>query len=87
MPEILAKLDQNRLLFMLDAGLYAMDILWLIDQKQHKFIVKASRKAKFKPIKTFAYGSFLPRISYKILYLDAILSKSGRQRCKKLYLA
>ena len=64
--EILAKLDRTGLLFLLDAGLYAFDILRDIDQKQHKFIVKAPKSAKFKPIKTFDDGSFLARLTYKI---------------------
>ena len=84
--ELLARVTQSGLLFLLDAGLYAVDILWDIDHKQHKFIVKASRKAKFKPIKTFDDGSFLARLTYKIPDPDAPKTKSGRQRWKKMYL-
>jgi hypothetical protein len=84
--EILAKLDWTGLLFLLDAGLYAIDILWDIDQKRHKFIVKASRRAKFKPIETFDDGSFLARLTHKIPDPDAPTTKSGRQRWKKMYL-
>jgi hypothetical protein len=84
--EILAKLALTGLLFLLDAGLYAVDILWDIDQKQHKFIVKASKRAKFKPIKSFDDGSFLARLTHKIPDPDAPKTKSGRQRWKKVYL-
>ena len=84
--EILAKLDRTGLLFLLDAGLYAFDILRDIDQKQHKFIVKAPKSAKFKPIQSFADGSFLARLTYKIPDPDAPKTKSGRQRWKKVYL-
>jgi hypothetical protein len=71
---------------LLDAGLYAFDILWNIDQKQHTFIVKASRRAKFKPIQSFADGSFLARLAHKIPDPDAPKTKNGRQRWKKVYL-
>jgi hypothetical protein len=84
--ELLAKLERSWLLFLLDAGLYAFDILWEIDQKEHKFIVKASKRSKFKPIKSFADGSFLARLTHKIPDLDAPKTKSGRQRWKKVYL-
>jgi hypothetical protein len=84
--KLLARVTLTELLFLLDAGLYAVDILWDIDHKQHKFIVKASRKAKFKPIKTFGDGSFLARLTHKIPDPDAPKTKSGRQRWKKLYL-
>lgn len=84
--QLLAKLDRTWLLFLLDAGLYAFDILWDIDQKQHKFIVKASKRAKFKPIKSFADGSFLARLTYKIPDPDAPKTKGGRQRWKKVCL-
>jgi hypothetical protein len=84
--EILTKLDRTGLLFLLDAGLYAFDILSDIDQRQHKFIVKAPRSTKFKPIQSFADGSFLARVTYKIPDPDAPKTKSGRQRWKKVYL-
>ena len=47
---------------------------------------KLPRRAKFKPIKSFADGSFLARITYKIPDPDAPKTKSGRQRWKKVYL-
>jgi len=84
--EMLATLERSGLLFLLDAGLYAFDILWDIDQKQHTFIVKASRRAKFKPIQSFADGSFLARLTHKIPDPDTPKTKSGRQRWKKVYL-
>jgi hypothetical protein len=84
--EILAKLVLTGLLFLMDAGLYAVDILWDIDQKQHKFIVKAPRSAKFKPLKFFDDGSFQARLMHKIPDPDAPKTKSGRQRWNKVYL-
>jgi hypothetical protein len=84
--EILATLKRSGLLFLLDAGLYAVDILWNIDQKQNKFLVKASRRAKFNPIECFADGSFLARLTHKIPDSDAPKTKSGRQRWKKVHL-
>jgi hypothetical protein len=84
--EILAQLDLSKLLFLLDAGLYAFDILWDMDQKQHKFIVKASRQAKFKPRQTFDDGSFLARLTHKIPDPDLPTTKSGRRRWKKVSL-
>jgi hypothetical protein len=84
--ELLARVTLTKLLFLLDAGLYAVDILWDIDHKEHKFIVKAPKSAKFKPIKSFADGSFQARLTHKIPDPDAPKMKSGRQRWKKLYL-
>ena len=84
--EILANLNRTGLLFLLDAGLYAFDMLWDIGQKQHKFIVKAPRKAQFRPIKTFDDGSFLAQVTHKIPDPDAPKTKSGRKSWKQVIL-
>jgi hypothetical protein len=84
--EILAQLERPGLLFLLDAGLYAFDILWEIDQKQHKFIIKAPKRVKLKPIKSFADGSFLAQLTHKVPDPDAPQTKNGRQRWKKISL-
>lgn len=84
--EMLGKLSWRRLLFLLDAGLYARDILWDIDQQHNAFIVKAPRQVKFKPLEFFDDGSFLARISHKIPDPEAPLTKSGRQRWQKVFL-
>jgi len=84
--EILDKLDRSGLLFLLDAGLYALDMLWTIDQKQHVYIVKASRQVKFKPTQVLEDGSFLARLTHKIPDPDASPTKSGRQHWMQVYL-
>jgi len=84
--QILARLKYTGLLFLLDAGLYAFDILWQLDQQQHKFMVKAPRQTHFKPLQTFADGSFLARITYKLPDLEAPTLKNGRQPWKRVSL-
>jgi len=84
--ELLDRQSWRGLLFLLDAGLYARDILWNIDQQHNAFIVKAPRHVKFKPLESFDDGSFLACISHKIPDPEAPLTKSGRQRWKKVFL-
>jgi len=90
--EILASLNRTGLLFLLDAGLYAFDILSDIDRNKNKFIVKAPRSASFKPIKLaelderFDDGSFLAQVTHKIPDPDAPKTKSGRQHWKTVSL-
>ena len=84
--EILAQVNRPGLLFLLDAGLYALDMLWTIDQKQHVYIVKASRQVKFKPTQVLEDGSFLARLTHKIPDPDASPTESGRQHWMQVYL-
>jgi len=84
--QMLKRVVRQGLLFLLDAGLYSFDILWEIDQADQKFMVKAPRNLKLKPIKHLADGSFLARLTHKVEDPDAPPTKSGRKRWKKVSL-
>ena len=84
--QMLKRLVRRRLLFLLDAGLYSFDIVWEIDQADQKFMVKAPRSLKLKPIQHLPDGSFLARLTHKIEDPDAPPTKSGRKRWKKVSL-
>lgn len=84
--QMLTRGVRKGLLFLLDAGLYAFDILWNIDQADQKFIVKAPRGLKLKPIQFLPDGSFLAQLTHKIEDHDAPPTKSGRKRWKKVTL-
>ncbi len=82
--EILGRLTYKGLLFLLDAGLYAFDIIWTADQAEQKFIVKAPKSLKPKPIKTLPDGSYLAQLTQKIEDPDAPPTKNGRKRWRKV---
>jgi hypothetical protein len=84
--QILTRGVRKGLLFLLDAGLYAFDILWNIDQAGQKFIVKAPRSLKLKPIQFLPDGSFLAQLTRKVEDHHAPPTKSGRKRWKKVTL-
>jgi hypothetical protein len=84
--QILTRGVRRGLLFLLDAGLYAFDILWNIDQTEQKFIVKAPRSLKLKPIQLLPDGSFLAQLTHKVEDHYAPPTKSGRKRWKKVSL-
>jgi len=82
--EILSWLVCKGLLFLLDAGLYSFDIVWEIEQSDQKFIAKAPRSLKPKPIETLPDGSYLAQLTKKIEDPDAPTTKNGRKRWKKI---
>ena len=82
--EILGRLVYKGLLFLLDAGLYAFDILWDIDQSDQKFIAKAPKSLKPKPIEALPDGSYLAQLTKKVEDPDAPTTKNGRKRWKKI---
>ena len=84
--QLLKRVVRRGLLFLLDAGLYSFEILWNIDQAGQKFIVRAPRNLKLKPIKHLPDGSFLARLTHKVEDHDAPPTKSGRKRWKKVSL-
>jgi hypothetical protein len=84
--QILTRGVRRGLLFLLDAGLYAFDILWNIGQTEQKFIVKAPRSLKLKPIQLLPDGSFLAQLTHKVEDHHAPPTKSGRKRWKKVSL-
>jgi len=84
--QILKRVARKELLFLLDAGLYSFEIVQELDQTSQKFIVKAPRNLKPKPIQTLPDGSFLAKLTYKVEDHDAPPTKSGRKRWKKVSL-
>lgn len=84
--QILKRVAREELLFLLDAGLYSFEIVQELDQTSQKFIVKAPRNLKPKPIQTLPDGSFLAKLTYKVEDHDAPPTKSGRKRWKKVSL-
>jgi len=82
--QILDRLIYKGLLFLLDAGLYSFEIVWKINQADQKFIAKAPRTLKPKPIETLPDGSYLARLTKKVEDPDAPPTKSGRKRWKKV---
>lgn len=82
--EILSRIVYQGLLFLLDAGLYACDILWDIDQSDQKFIAKAPKSLKPKPIKALSDGSYLAQLTKKVEEPDAPTTKNGRKCWKKI---
>ena len=84
--QLLKRVVRQGLLFLLDAGLYSFDIVWEIDQAGQKFIVRAPRNLKLKPIQRLSDGSFLARLTHKVEDPDAPPTKSGRKRWKKVSL-
>jgi hypothetical protein len=64
---ILARLNCTGLLFLMDAGLYALDLLWNLVQKEGAFIVKVPAHVKFKRVQRLADGSWLAELTGKIV--------------------
>jgi hypothetical protein len=84
--EILARLTNPKLLFLLDAGLYALDMLWRIVQAGGVFIVKVPGQVKLKRVQRLADGSWLAEITGQII--DPVMPRtvSGRQQWKTVTL-
>ncbi len=79
MLTILKRLTRPGLLFLLDAGLYAFDILHTLGQRGQAFIIKSPRTLKLQILKRLPDGSFLVELSGKIEDLSKPLSPSGRK--------
>jgi hypothetical protein len=77
--EILARLTHPKLLFLLDAGLYALDMVWRIVQAGGAVIVKVPAGVKIKRVQRLADGSWLAEITGQII--DPVMphTVSGRQ--------
>ena len=83
---ILARLTCTELLFLMDAGLYALDVLWRIVQSGGAFIVKVPAQVQFKRVQRLADGSWLAELTGQILDPDAPPAQSGRQHWKTVTL-
>jgi hypothetical protein len=67
MRTILARQVCRGLLFLMDAGLYAFDVLWDITQKGGHVIVKVPAHIKFKRTQRLPDGSWLAELTNKVL--------------------
>lgn len=84
--EILARLACKGLLFLLDAGLYAFDVLWRIQQQQGAFIAKTPRHVKPKLLQRLPDGSWLAEIEDKVVDPDAPATAKKRKHWKTITL-
>lgn len=84
MGQILERLSHKSLLFLLDAGLYALEMVWQIDDRKQAFLVKVPRTVKLKRLKSLSDGSYLARLSGKIVDPDNPKTKDGRHRWKEV---
>jgi hypothetical protein len=86
MLKILEQLVRTNLLFLQDAGLYAFYIVWEIEQKGQKFIIKLPKGVKPKPIKYLPDGSYLAELKGKIEDPEKPSTKDGRKRWQEVKL-
>ena len=86
MTEILARLACQGLLFLLDAGLYSFETMWRMDQKKGDFIVKTPAHVKPKRLKRLPDGSWLAKVSGKIIDPAVPPTPSGRRHWKTITL-
>ncbi len=84
MNQILERLKRKALLFLLDAGLYALEVVWKIDDTKQAFLVKVPTAVKLKRFKTLSDGSYLAQLSGKIIDPDNPKTKDGRNHWKKV---
>lgn len=86
MRTILAGLACQGQLFLMDAGLYAFDILYDIIQRKGQFIIKVPAHVKFHRIRRLPDGSWLTELTGKIPDLTRPLTPKGRQHWKTVTL-
>jgi hypothetical protein len=67
MRTILARLTCKGLLFLMDAGLHAFDVLWDITHKGGEVILKVPAHVKFKRTQRLPDGSWLAELTGKLL--------------------
>jgi len=79
MRTILARVACQGLLFLLDAGLYAFDVLWDLTQKGGQVILKVPAHVKFKRTLRLPDGSWLAELTGKIPDPAAPLTPQGRR--------
>lgn len=84
--QILGRVMRQGLLFLLDAGLYAFELVWAIDDKKQAFLVKVPRTVKLKRCKTLPDGSYLAQLNGKIEDPEPSIPVKGRIRWKKVSL-
>ena len=84
MGQILERLSREKLLFLLDAGLYAREMAWKIDDRKQAFLVKVPNAVKLKRLKSLPDGSYLAQLSGKIIDPDNPKREDGRNRWKEV---
>ncbi len=84
MVQILKRLTRQALLFLMDAGLYSLEMVWTIDNRKQEFLVKVPRTVKLKRLKSWPDGSYLARLTGKIIDPDHPKTKDGRNRWKQV---
>ena len=78
--QILSHLRRRNLLILMDAGLYAFDILWSITQQECGFLLKVPRSVtKLKPLRYLPDGSYIVMRKGKILDPTVPPTPSGRR--------
>ena len=82
--QILGRVLRQGLLFLLDAGLYAFELVWTIADQNQAFLVKVPRTVKLKRLKTLPDGSYLALLPGKIEDPQTPSSEKGRTRWKKV---
>jgi len=84
--QILGRVMRQGLLVLLDAGLYAFEVIWAIADQKQEFLVKVPRTVKLKRLKTLPDGSYLALLPGKIEDPEPSTSEKGRTRWKKVSL-
>jgi hypothetical protein len=79
MRTLLTRLTCRGLLFLMDAGLYAFDVLWAITQQGGQIILKVPAHVKFKHLQRLPDGSGLAEVTGKLIVPTVPASPSGRQ--------
>lgn len=84
--QILKRVVGQNLLFLMDAGLYAFELIWLITAKNQEFLIKVPRTVKLNRLKTLPDGSYLAQVWGKIEEPEPPTSAQKRRRWKKVNL-
>ena len=84
MKQLLDRLPAQPFLFLLDAGLYALELLWLLDDRRQAFLVKVPATVKLKRLETYPDGSYLALLSGKIEDPEQPKTDQGRTHWKKV---
>jgi hypothetical protein len=79
---ILARLACKGRLFLMDAGLYAFDVLWDITHQDGEVILKVPAHVKFKRTQRLADGSWLAELTSKLLDPGVPPTPQGRRHWK-----
>lgn len=79
---IVDRVSRTDLLFIMDAGLYAFNLVQTFAQREQFFIIKVPSHVNLQFLKRLSDGSFIARITDKIEDLDKPRTRTGRKRWK-----